>query len=80
MGLGGHKGFSINDRILLRNFKGVRDVGKKYHRPDQETQVKDRNYLPTGDCLGHTHVLELGLKITSPNLPIFNRYQLDEYD
>ncbi|CAI2368830.1 unnamed protein product [Moneuplotes crassus] len=80
LGLGNHKEYSINDRILLRNFKGVRDVGKKYHRPGQEAQVKDRNYLPTGDCLGHTHALELGLKITSPNLPIFGRYQLDQYD
>lgn len=32
IGLSGHKGFSVNDTIMLRNFKGVKDVGKKHYK------------------------------------------------
>ena len=40
----------------------------------------ERNYKPAGDCLGHTNVLELGVKVTSIDLPMFKNYQLETHD
>jgi hypothetical protein len=34
IGLSGHKDFSVNDTIMLRNFKGVKDVGRKYYKEE----------------------------------------------
>ena len=66
----------LNDRILLRNFKGIKDVGKKHykHAEEKETAI---NRLPVGDWIGHLSSLELGLKITSSDLPLFKMYQVE---
>jgi hypothetical protein len=78
IGLNGQKDFSVNDTILLRNFKGVKDVGLKYYRHAGGKVEKNKNRLPVGDALGHTAVLELGLKATSNDLPFFKMYQIND--
>lgn len=40
---------SINDKILLRSFKGVKDVGKKYYKHVDEDKEGAKNRLPVGD-------------------------------
>jgi hypothetical protein len=76
--LGGLDDVSINDRILLRNFKGVKDVGRKYYKNPDNKIVNEKSRMPVGDSLGHTSALELGVKITSTDLPYFKLYQLEE--
>lgn len=51
--LGENTDIPINDRILLRNFKGVKDVGAKHYKNAEDKADKDKNRLPVGDCLGH---------------------------
>lgn len=68
---------SINDRILLRNFKGVKDVGQKYYKQGGGKVEKDKSRLPVGDSLGFKNVLEIGAKLTSTDLPYFKMYQIE---
>ena len=70
----------INDRIHLRNFKGIKDVGKKYYKHQRELEINDANNDSVGDWLGHLSLLELGIKITSSDLPLFKTYQIDQDD
>lgn len=65
------------ERLYLKNFKGIKDVGRKsYKNPDHEENA-NINKLPAGDPLGHKSILELGLKITSKNLPYFRMYSIE---
>lgn len=77
VGITNPEDIAINDRVLLRNFKGVKDVGKKYYKHVEEREGA-KNRLPVGDCLGHLSCLELGLKITSSDLPLFKMYQVED--
>lgn len=59
VGLGDHTTFSVNDTVMLRNFKGVKDVGIK-HYSNEPTVTKGKSTFPVGDCLGHLSAIELG--------------------
>ena len=64
---------------MLRNFKGVKEVGKKHYRPGMGKIENNRNTKPDGDTLGHTHVLEWGLKFGFTELPLFEKYQIKSH-
>jgi hypothetical protein len=63
-------------RIWMRNFKGIKDVGKKGHKSNEEKVQNNINKLPSGDPLGHKSVIDFGVKLTSAELPYFKMYSM----
>ena len=65
-----------DSRIWMRNFKGIKDVGQKSYKNEKFMQNENENKLPAGDPLGHKTVIDLGVKLTSTDLPYFKFFDL----